>query len=239
MSALEKFLWLKSPNGKLAAMLHDAGGDQLVILSHGFTGTKCESGRLMVTAARAFAERGLSVLRFDFWGSGDSEGLFGDMSPNTEIVDLTAVLQWARKRYRRVGLVGFSFGGGVSICTAAQTGLADALVTWSSVPSFKFWNTKSAPGNSPKNPNGTGPQFFTDRPTVDIPESYCSLTIPKLQIQGDRDIEGFAETFAGFFRSAPAVKKHLILPGADHVFSLGADRRKVVATTLKWMQKYL
>lgn len=238
-SPTEKFLWLKSPNGRLAAMLHDAGGDKLVILCHGFTGHKGETGRSFVETARTFAAAGLSTLRFDFWGSGDSEGDFGRMSPNTEIADLTAVLRWARRRYRRVGVLGFSFGGGVSICTSAQTGAVDVLVTWSSVPAFRSWNTKSDPRNTPKNPNGTGPQFFTDRPEIDVPESYCSLTIPKLQIQGDQDIAGFREKFSEFFPSAAGPKKHLVLPGADHVFSLGKDRRRVVATSLRWLQKYL
>ena len=43
-----------------------------MILAHGFTGLKSETGRLFVSTARALAECGLDALRFDFMGSGDS-----------------------------------------------------------------------------------------------------------------------------------------------------------------------
>jgi len=241
-STMEKPLLIKTPRGNLAAVLHQADPKKIVILAHGFTGTKCESGRLFVQTARALAEAGISALRFDFWGSGDSEGSFDQASPNTEIADLHQVIAWARKRqYSEIGVLGLSLGGAVSICVTAANPHVKTLVTWSAVPKFAGW-TKGVVG--PKgivkaDPISGGPLFNTDRPKIDVPEAYVSLKIPKLQIQGDHDIPGFLEGFQQYFPADSAPKKHIVIPGGDHVFTSWPIRRKVIKRTVDWFLKYL
>lgn len=239
MICREKLLYVKSPNGNLAAVLHEADSEKIVILAHGFTANKQEHARLFVTTARSLVAAGFNVLRFDFMGAGDSSGDFNQMSPNTEITDLLAVLGWAKRRkYSRIGLLGLSLGGAVSICSAAQSGNVDVLVTWSSVPGFKSWQ-RTQPAKFTNNPTVEGRIFYTDRPAIDVPEAYVSLAIPKLQIQGDNDIPGFREEFARYFPMAKSPKKHLVIPGADHVFTHWPHRRKVISETVKWFGKYL
>lgn len=239
---MEKFLKIKGPHGALAAVLHQADPKKLVIFAHGYTGTKSESTRLFVQTARALADAGISALRFDFWGSGDSEGNFDQVSPNTEIADLHAVIGWARKKgFTEIGVLGLSLGGAVSICTTAANPDVKVLVTWSSVPKFEGW-TKGVTGPDGVvrgNPIFGGPQLNTDHPKVDVPESYLSIKIPKLQIQGDNDIPGFLAGFQRFFPKASAPKKHVVIPGADHVFTTWPERRKVIKLTVNWFLKYL
>jgi pimeloyl-ACP methyl ester carboxylesterase len=238
MSAERPFL-IKAGNGSLAAVLHEAGADRIVILSHGFTGTKVESGRLFVTLARELARSGITALRFDFMGSGDSSGEFYEMSPNTEIADLIDVISWARrKKYQRLGLLGMSLGGAISICAAARSPAVRALVTLSAVPHFETWRSEP---DQPfvKDPMRPGRKFFDDRPEVDVPQAYCSLRIPKLQIQGDADLPGFRETFAGYFSRAKKPKRHVVLPGADHVFTDWRHRRKVIVLAVDWFARHL
>lgn len=248
---MEKFFAIRSRNGQLAAVLHEAGetpsGDsssnpkKLVILAHGYTGTKCESLRLFVQTARALADAGINALRFDFWGSGDSEGRFDEASPNTEIADLHDVIAWARKRkFSEIGVLGLSLGGAVSICTSAENPHVKTLVTWSALPKFAGWfggeRGEAAKRNAPLL---GGRKMITDHPSVDVPEAYVSLRIPKLQIQGDRDNKGFMEKFKEYFAKAPAPKKHIVVPGADHVFTTWPERRKVIGLTVRWFQKHL
>ena len=235
----EKIFFLKSPTGNLAAVLHEANSDKIVIFAHGFTGSKHESGRLFVMAARSLSSAGFNVLRFDFMGEGDSSGDFNQMTPNTRITDLTAALSWAKRRkFARIGLLGLSLGGATAICTAAQSPGVSALVTWSTVPSYKFWSP-SPEGKITNDPTSPALSFYTDRPSVDVPEAYCSLAIPKLQIQGDEDLPGFRTEFARYFPQAKPPKKHLIIPGADHVFSKWPHRRKAILETAKWFKKHL
>lgn len=238
----EELLHIKAPKGLLAAVHHRADPSRIVILAHGYTGTKCEGGRLFVHTARSLAEAGISALRFDFWGSGDSEGGFDEMSPNTEIADLHTVIAWARrKRYSAIGVLGLSLGGAVSICTAAENPHVKTLVTWSALPKFEGWTkgVVTPSGKIKKNPLLGGPRLATDLPKADVPESYVSLRIPKLQIQGDNDIPGFREGFECYFPQASAPKKHTVIPGADHVFTSWPHRRKVIRQTVAWFQKYL
>ena len=239
---IEKLFKIKGPNGALAAVLHEADSAKLVILAHGYTGTKCEPGRLFVQTARALAEAGISALRFDFWGSGDSEGDYEDVSPNTEIADLHSVIAWARKQhYSEIGVLGLSMGAAVSICTVAENPSVKTLVTWSALPKFqgRFCYLGNKNGVIKRNPISGGPGLITDCPKVDVPEAYVSLKIPKLQIQGDKDLPGFVEDFQQYFVSAPAPKKHIVIPGADHTFNSWPERKLVIRHTVKWFQKYL
>ncbi len=231
---------IRTPRAHLAAVLHRAAGKKLVILCHGFTGNKIESGRLFVHTARVFQKAGLDVLRFDFMGSGDSSGDFSQMSPNTQIQDALDVLAWARRRYKKIALLGFSFGGGTAICAAYQARpRPDALLTWSSVPDFRWWNSTPPKEKSTGNPLVPGPRFFRDRPKVNIPESYQALDIPRLQIQGDRDLPEFRERFAAFCPQNDPLVQHLVIPGADHVFTTWTDRRRVIAESARWLKKQL
>ncbi|MFW6018587.1 MAG: alpha/beta hydrolase [Halapricum sp.] len=65
----------------------------------------------LTAVADALAEHSIATLRFDY-GSWD-EGI-------GEVRDAVAVCRWARERYDRVGLFGYSFGGGVAILAALE-----------------------------------------------------------------------------------------------------------------------
>jgi alpha/beta superfamily hydrolase len=233
---------LRRGRHRLAAVLHDVPGPRLVVLAHGFTGDKSEHARLFVDLARALARRKISALRFDFMGSGDSSGTFRQVTPNTEIADLNAVLDWAGRRYRQVGLLGLSLGGAVAIATAARRRPGDisALCTWSSLPSFKLWRpTQVSANQDPENVWRVGARFHRAHPRMDVPEAYARLALPKLQIQGDADLPSFREMFSKFYARAPEPKRHLVLPGADHVFTKASDRRQVIAATVAFFVLYL
>jgi alpha/beta superfamily hydrolase len=232
---------IRTRHAHLAAVLHRAPGKKLVILGHGFTGTKCESGRLFVLAARALQKAGLNALRFDFMGSGDSSGDFNEISPNSQIRDALDVLAWGQRRYEKVAYLGLSFGGGTVICAAHQARRKpDALLTWSSVPSFNWWRQQdSMPKNTNRNPLIPGPQFFKQRPKVDIPEAYVALQIPRLQIQGDNDLPEFRERFAEYCPKNDPLVRYLVIPGADHVFNDWTHRGQVIAESVRWLKKQL
>jgi len=222
---------IHTPRAHLAAVLHRAPGKNLVILCHGFTGTKAESGRLFVQTARALQKAGLSALRFDFMGSGDSSGAFNEMTPNTQIRDALNVLAWGRRRYKKVAFLGLSFGGATVICASyLARPHPDALLTWSSVPNLKDWLVTKPGGDKPSavNPLAPGKRFYVDWPKVDVPEAYVALKIPRLQIQGDNDIPGFRETFSTYCPQNDPLVRHLVIPGADHTFNKWEHRRRVI-----------
>jgi pimeloyl-ACP methyl ester carboxylesterase len=236
----QPFYIQKSRSETISAVLHRESPRKLVIMSHGFTGNKIETERFFVNTARYFAQRKISVLRFDFIGSGDSSGDFSKMSPSSEIDDLKFLVSWAQKRgYRDIGLLGLSFGGAVTICTAAMLKNIKTIVTWSSVPDFKLWRSKPDPKAFKWGCMIPGKDFYKKRPKVDVPEAYCSLRIPKLQIQGDRDLPGFRERFLEYFPKAPNPKKHIVVKNGDHIFSDIRIRSFVIKKSRDWFVKHL
>ena len=236
----ETSFFLPTKTASLAAALHSAPGQRLVILCHGFTGHKGEIGRIFVHTSRALAKAGLNALRFDFMGSGDSTGDFSQMTPNTQIRDLLDVHAWAKPRYRKIAFLGFSFGGATAICAAFQAQpRPDALLTWSAVPSLQWWMSKPPKGWEPEpgNPLLPGKRFYRDRPKIDVPESYVALDVPRFQIQGDRDNEEFLERFSAYCPKKNSAVRHLVIPGADHVFSQWKHRRQVIKESVAWLKK--
>src|ERR1700737_4360766 len=57
---------------------HASSNEKLpaVILFHGFTGNKLEPHRLFLKISRALEQLGFACFRFDFLGSGESDGNF-------------------------------------------------------------------------------------------------------------------------------------------------------------------
>jgi dipeptidyl aminopeptidase/acylaminoacyl peptidase len=95
-----------------------------VVMLHGFTGNKIENHRLFVLVARDLCDLGFVVLRFDFRGSGDSDGDFEDMAIPEEISDaekaLTFLMEQRWVDREAVGILGLSMGGRVAAILASR-----------------------------------------------------------------------------------------------------------------------
>lgn len=106
-----------------------------VLILHGFTGQRMEPHRLFVLFSRLLAQHGIASMRFDFRGSGESEGTFDEMTPTREIEDVVAAYDFLRSRPEidasSLGLLGLSMGGMVAALSVAQPSLEfKALSLW-------------------------------------------------------------------------------------------------------------
>lgn len=90
--------------------------DNIVVMFHGYTGHKNENGYLFKQITDCILPLGLASLRFDFMGSGDSDGEFSDMTFLTEIEDAKRIIEYAYElnHGRPIILLGFSMGGAVA-----------------------------------------------------------------------------------------------------------------------------
>lgn len=114
---LEQAVRFRSRNKQLVAIEHLAKSNALshrgVIIVVGGPQTRVGSHRLFVYLARALAEAGVSVFRFDYTGTGDSEG---DVTCFTDIqADIDAAISCFSQRNSQ--LTEFSFWG---LCDAAS-----------------------------------------------------------------------------------------------------------------------
>jgi len=108
-----------------------------VLMLHGFRGNKQEAHRLFVIAARRLARAGFGVLRFDFRGSGDSEGDFSGTTVGRQLADARAALAWLRDRpgidAEHVAVIGLSLGGMIAAFLLGEAGGPEAGVLWAPV----------------------------------------------------------------------------------------------------------
>ncbi len=78
--------------------------------------------KAIVRVARAMAESGVVVLRYDMTGLGGSSGDFSQTNFTTNLADLRAAIEFAASELGPVtGLLGHSFGGAAALAIAGQS----------------------------------------------------------------------------------------------------------------------
>ena len=63
-----------------------------IVMCHGFTGNRIETGRLFVTLARRMVTMGIAAVAFDRQGHGESDGEFYDTTVTDDVADTHALL---------------------------------------------------------------------------------------------------------------------------------------------------
>lgn len=222
-----------------------------VVLFHGFTGDRMESHWLFVKCSRALARAGVASLRFDFFGSGESEGEFREGTLATEVADAEDAVSFFRGRDgvdpQRIGLLGLSLGGAIAALTAERLG-ARALVLWSAVAHFPRLHAIAATLTRPFGDGGArdyggheiSPRFLDAAAQLDPLAGVARFHEPTLVIHPERDEHLPLDHPADLFQaSAASVKEIIIVPGADHTFSSLAWEREVIGRTVEWFRTNL
>jgi ABC-2 type transport system ATP-binding protein len=122
-----------------------------VLVAHGFGGSK----NSVSTEATALARRGFVVLAWSARGFGASTGQIGLDSPDYEVADARALVDWLARRPEvvrdgpgdpRVGVTGASYGGALALLLAGTDRRVDALapeITWNDLSQALFPNAAS------------------------------------------------------------------------------------------------
>jgi pimeloyl-ACP methyl ester carboxylesterase len=125
---MQKAIEFKCKGYTLRGMEHvpDRATDKIpaVVLYHGFAATSIEPHRLFVKICRALEQVGFASFRFDFSGSGESDGNFENMTLSGEVAEAHAIFERVKADPRidstRVSIVGISMGGLVSSLVAGD-----------------------------------------------------------------------------------------------------------------------
>lgn len=121
----------KTYNGhNIATVLHDAGSKNIVVFCHGYRSSTIGPNRFFVRAARKLAKSGISSLRFDQFGSGNSEGDFLDSSFNDWVKTAKSIaIDYLEQGYN-VALFGQSMGGSTVLVVGSELPNLTAIVAW-------------------------------------------------------------------------------------------------------------
>lgn len=247
-----RFSWEKvrfeSRGLQLAGLLYTSSPPPacLVVICHGFQGTKEGNGRAL-EMAEALGERGYASFLFDFAGRGESEGDFADLTLSNQVADLGSALAYVRGRgFEKVVVNGRSFGGTTAVCRAAFDPFIAGVCTWAAPAEplrlFRALREKYR-GASPeeKVPLGDGSylkyQFFLDLEKHQPLAAAAKLAPrPFLIIHGEKD-EVVPPRDAELFWGAAGEPKELVkLPGADHQFT--SAYREAWEAFFSWLARY-
>lgn len=217
-------------NGELLSGILDTPPEPkfCALFSHCFTCSK--DLKAIVRISRRLAELGIAVLRYDFTGLGESEGVFETTNFTTTCADTLAAVDFMKSEFQSPSLlVGHSLGGTAFYQVAEKIPSAKCLVTISS-PSCTTHlsdflesqdpNVKATGNGSVVIGNRPVPitkQLIDDLKSQKIPDQIKSLPIPLMAIHSPVD-----ETLP-FWHSQNAVQwapnwpTLVTLPGSDHL----------------------
>jgi len=142
MSTETPFFFENQKNKRLFGILHTANMDEAsvvgnvaVVYCHPLFEEKLHSHRVMVNFARFAANHGIHVLRFDYFGDGESEGLFEQASVLSRITDILTAIQTIEIRVQpsRIFLLGLRMGATLAILAADKCELVSGVVAWSPI----------------------------------------------------------------------------------------------------------
>jgi uncharacterized protein len=125
---MQQAVEIESRGLTLRGMLHRPEGSPInapmVLIFHGYTGNKMEPHFIFVKLSRLLEKNGIASVRFDFGGSGESDGDFVDMTLSNELEDAKAVLSFVKTldfvNPEQIGIVGLSMGGVVASMLAGD-----------------------------------------------------------------------------------------------------------------------
>lgn len=104
-------------------------GRDLVLMLHGFTGNKADHHFMMKQFAESIQSCGYAAYRFDFLGSGDSDGSFyEEESIYSQIKQATYLVKEFQKEGYCVHIFAFSMGGVIASHVAKQERIASLFL---------------------------------------------------------------------------------------------------------------
>src|SRR3972149_4115310 len=111
----EKTSFQNSKGDKLVGIVNKSNNkDWILIMAHGFSSNK--NTKNFVKLSEMLRTKGISSFRFDFWGHGESDGKFENITISEAVDDILNAIKFVKELgYKNIGLLGSSFGGISSI----------------------------------------------------------------------------------------------------------------------------
>jgi len=226
-----------SEGQKISGMLHLPDREQppCVIASHGLLSSK--NSEKYIALGEGFSKEGGAMLRFDFRGIGESEGRIEDDTISKRILDLGSAIDFVKSQAglgNRIGLVGSSLGGYVSLMKASMEKEIRAVVTWATP--FHMDDLKSNKGTE-------GHPLPADAFFEDLPRHRLLPLLPNvsncLVIHGEKDELVPVNQAWEIFHNLSVPKEIHVIGGADHRLTDPQHRQRAMDLTIEWFKKYL
>ncbi len=217
-----------------------------IVLGHCFTCTR-HTGILRDTATR-LADAGFHVLRFDFSGNGQSEGVFLETSYSKYVTEMGVAADFLRSRgLRWLGFAGHSMGAAVSVLASVKipeiravcavagrlTGM-DPTRIFTDAQKKEFQETGVLSFVSRGRQLELDSRFLTDMLSHDMLKAVAGMKAPLLIVHGDKDEIVPVDQAKIAHEANPKGSEIVIINGADHFFSIQEHREQAARTITDW-----
>jgi len=251
----EAIIFHDSHGYRIAGILStpDLPTTRLAVLCHGFLSSKNSTTNMTLT--RRLNERNIATFRFDFFGQGDSDGPFEEITTTLAVHQAQVALDLVTTRgYDRIGLVGSSFGGLVAILTTAQRhdiaclALKCPVVDFAEELRFTFgpeelarWRATSTIQNIMGGPDRVRLRYaFYEDCLGQIAYGLAEqISVPTLIVQGERDECVPLHQSRRLYDALNGPKKLDLLPDADHQFIREEDFHQMTTSINDWLCAHL
>ena len=226
------------------------GHHAIALFAHCFTCTK--NLRAATNIARALADAGIAVMRFDFTGLGDSEGAFEDTTFTSNVDDLIAAAQWLGDTHQAPQLlVGHSLGGTAVLRAAAALDDVVAVATIGAPAEAAHVRHLFSDAEDAIRADGAAEVLLAGRPFrigagfLDDVESQPPLEMIRrlrkalLVLHSPIDDTVEIENASALFANAMHPKSFVSLDGADHLLSRPSDAAWAGSVIAGWAQRFL
>ena len=250
---MQKVNFKNSRNLNLVGNLSLADSDSIIVIAHGFTGDKSEWGRFDTTA-EALNKAGYNVLAFDFSGSGESDD--DSLTVGKQVDDLNCAIKYVLDRgFKKIGLLGLSLGGLVSLKVYSPEKNIKTMVLWAPVTNKKEnYAEKKFNQEELKELKERGyitkimeagvrkkiiidKQMIYDRESINQKELLSNINCPVLIIHGNQDESVPLEDSKSAIKYLSSESKLEIVEGADHQFTEQLDT--IISLTTNWFKQHL
>lgn len=231
----DKFLFSNDNGFKLCGVISDPTGNakpSIIILCHGISTSK--DGRTYTQLEARLNRKGIATFRFDFFGHGESEGKFEDITLSGASNDVLKAIRILKDSgYSKIGLMGSSFGGFASLMAASRSTELILLALKSPVSDYlglliskdqeidiSRWKHKGfifvegIDGKSLK----LNYTFFRDAEAIKSDAAIKKIKTPTLIVHGDADKTVPLEQSIQCARLMDDCRLKII-KGADHIYT--------------------
>ena len=220
------------------------------LFAHCFT---CSKNNLAATRiARALADLGIAVLRFDFTGLGNSKGDFSNTNFSSNLQDLLAAANYLEQHYAAPTLlIGHSLGGSAVLAVAQDLPAVKAVITIGAPATATHVKHLLADSYHELKDKQSiqvelgGRSFNIQRQFIDDLEKYNSVAHIKalkkalLIFHAPLDNVVSIEEAARIYTAAKHPKMVVSLDHADHLLANPEDSHYVAEVLSAWVSRYL
>ncbi|MEL6760581.1 MAG: alpha/beta fold hydrolase [Myxococcota bacterium] len=251
MSTSQKLTFPGASGATLAARLDLPAGppSAYALFAHCFTCSKDIVAASRI--ARALAEHGIAVVRFDFTGLGSSDGDFAHTNFSSNVADLIAAANFMREELKAPAImIGHSLGGAATLIAATDVPECRAVATIGAPHDPAHVKHLLSSGLGEITTRGEADitiagrsfkikkQFIDDLDAQNLERHVSGLKRPLLLLHSPVDETVSIDNARLIYQAARHPKSFVSLDSADHLLRNPRDSKYVASVLSAWSTRY-